>query len=578
MAEAAIGVEASRSTFSKQWHWLRGYLPEGRGLPQQEWQVRHRAVLGFIFAHALFLPLFAVVRGWSPVTAIAEGALIGAIGLTAMIPQLTRKARSGLAAVACVMSSAILVQFWNGYIEGHFHFFVVVALIALYQDWLPFLLAIAFVGLDHGVTGTLNPGWVYNHAAAFANPWRWAFIHAAFVLAECVALVVVWKTNEQARAETSRILRSTGEGLLGVDAECRITFVNPAALTMAGRSETEIIGQPLYGLLRGEDGRPAFPPDILKTTPGAFSSQAWLARPTGDRMPVEVLCTPIEGHRHEEGAVVAVRDLTERLQAEAERSRIAHQESELVQLREVNSFKARFMNMAAHELNTPLTPIKMQMHLLKSDPTRGNGVSDKRSIQILDRNISRLSALVNDLLDSTRLQANRLSTAPKPIDFSKVLAESVESFRPLADANQVTLRLQVPDSLPCEADEGRIVQVIDNLLTNALKFTPAGGKIVVRAEPITSNDGLVRVAVTDTGIGLNQEQIERLFQPFEQLHDKQIASHQGSGLGLYIARGIIQAHNGRIWCESAGPGKGSSFIFEIPAVHPKPDPNDVATS
>ena len=544
---------------------VRDLLPEGRGLPAQEWHVRHRAVRLFIFAHAVGLPIFGLTQGWGPELAIGEGLLIALIGLAAGIPQLSRKMRSGLAALGCVLSSAVLVQFWGGVIEAHFHFFVVVALISLYQDWLPFSLAIVFTALDHGITGALIPEWVYNHPAAIDDPWRWATIHATFVLAECVALVAVWRANEQARAETDRVLRSTGEGLLGVDADCRITFANPAALRMAGVPERDMLGKPLYGMLRGDDGRPAFAPDILRTNPGAFTSQSWLAHSDGTRVPVEVLCTPVEGRAHQEGAVVAVRDLTDRLRAEKERETASNQRQELDHLREVDQFKTRFMNMAAHELNTPLTPIKLQMHVLKAHSEEPELENHKRSINMLDRNFKRLAGLVGDLLDSSRLQSDRMPVRPQPIDMATIVNDVADSFRPTASEASITLVAEAAPGLSCVADPDRITQAVTNLLSNALKFTPAGGRITVRGSRVEDR---LRVTVEDSGVGLTPEQKSRLFKPFEQVHESQVANKGGSGLGLYITRGILELHGGRIWVESAGPGLGTTFSFEIPIVPP----------
>lgn len=561
MPELPTVAVAPREALLGPWARLRQLLPEGRGLPQEEWRIRHRAVQAFILAHAVGLPIFGLWRGWPPGFAVGEGVLLAAVGLLAGVPQLSRKLRSGIAAMGCVLSSAILVQFWGGVIEAHFHFFVVVALISLYQDWLPFLLAIAFVALDHGVTGVLLPDWVYNHAAARSEPWRWAVIHAVFVLAECVALVVVWRANEQARAETDRVLRSTGEGLLGVDQDCRITFANPAALRLSGLTERDVLGKPLYGMLRGNDDRPAFAPDVLRQNPGAFTSEAWLARDDGRKVPVEVLCTPIAGRGHHEGAVVAVRDLTDRLRAETERLNATNQQQELDRLREVDSFKTRFMNMAAHELSTPLTPIKVQMHLLKSRSDEPPLEVHRRSIHLLDRNFQRLQSLVGDLLDSSRLQSDRMPLRPKPLDLAALVIEVAESFDPAAKQAGIRLVTTVPPAVACIADADRITQAATNLLSNALKFTPAGGLVHVNVLPQGST---VRVSVKDSGAGLTKQQAARLFQPFEQVHESQIANKGGSGLGLYITRGIVELHGGRIWVESDGPGTGCTFSFEIP--------------
>jgi PAS domain S-box-containing protein len=546
-------------------------------LPAEEWRIRHRAVIWFILAHAVGLPIFGISQGWPVGLSLAEGALIAVIGLMAGLDQLSRKLRSGIAALGCVLSSAILVQFWGGIIEAHFHFFVVVALISLYQDWLPFLLAISFVAVDHGVTGTLVPDWVYNHPEAVGNPWGWAVIHAVFILAESVALVAVWRANEQARAATDRVLRSTGEGLLGIDADCNITFANPAAVAMSGGNEQALLGKPLYMLLLGDDGRPLFAgPEILRNNPGAFSLEANLARGNGTSVPIEVLCTPIEGHGHAEGAVVAMRDLTERLRAEKEREVATVQRHEIDQLREVNSFKTRFMNMAAHELNTPLTPITLQLDTLKRRADRPpHDEQQRHSIDLLDRNFQRLTGLVQDLLDSTRLQSDRLPLRPQPYDLASVAHEAVDSFQAAFRDSGVTLEAKLPPSVPCHGDGARISQAITNLLGNALKFTPRGGSVTVT---LTKTGDNALLEVRDTGLGMAPAQVARLFRPFEQVHEGVVLTKGGSGLGLYISRGIIELHGGRIWCTSEGPGRGSVFSFELPVKGPANGPASAATA
>jgi PAS domain S-box-containing protein len=573
MAEAVAATPSSRHGALA---WIRGYLPEGRGLPTQEWTVRHRAVVIFVFAHAVGLAIFGLARGWPAPYALGEGLLIAILGGVASMPVLSRKMRSGVAALACASSSAVLVQFSGGTIEAHFHFFVVVALISLYQDWVPFLLAIAFVALDHGLLGTLLPTWVYNHPDALAHPWKWAVVHATMVLAECTALVVVWRTNEEARAETDRVLRSAGEGLFGIDADCCVTFANPAALRMTGLGEKQLLGKPLYSIVLGDDGRPAFPPDILRSNPGTFTAEAFLSHP-GGLLPVEVLCSPFEGRVHAEGAVVAMRDQTDRLRNEEVRTQAMVQQQELHKLREVNSFKTRFMNMAAHELNTPLTPIKIQLHMLKKRTDGAMEPERQHSVTLLDRNFQRLSGLVKDLLDSTRLQGDHLPVHLRPVDLAPIVREIGESFRPAAESAGIVFHLDVAATLPASADVGRIAQAISNLLANALKFTPTRGTVTLAARLQGSG---VRIEVRDTGIGLEPEQAKRLFQPFEQVHESQIAEHQGSGLGLYITRGIVGLHGGQVWVESGGAGKGSTFAIQLPlqdgALQPAPPVSSAA--
>jgi signal transduction histidine kinase len=282
---------------------------------------------------------------------------------------------------------------------------------------------------------------------------------------------------------------------------------------------------------------------------------------------MEVLCTPFVGQAHAEGAVVAIRDLSERRRLEAERLTAEKQRSELDQLREQDQFKTRFMNMAAHELNTPLTPIGMQMHLLKKGGAAATAASSEHSIEVLDRNFRRLQGLVADLLDSSRLQSDRMPMRPREEDLVHVVAEVVDTFRPAAAAGKVELDAQLPPLLMCTMDPDRITQAVTNLVSNALKFTPAGGSVTVACE---QDDASCRIRVTDTGVGLSPAQAARLFRPFEQVHESQVSSKVGSGLGLYITRGILEMHGGTASVTSPGPGQGCSFTLTFPRNRPSP--------
>jgi signal transduction histidine kinase len=144
----------------------------------------------------------------------------------------------------------------------------------------------------------------------------------------------------------------------------------------------------------------------------------------------------------------------------------------------------------------------------------------------------------------------------------QLVAETHRSYAEAAAQRQVTLSWAGAKQAPLEADAGRLTQVLFNLVSNAVKFTPAGGHVQVEVE---ADGGAVRVCVRDSGAGLTAEQMGRLFQPFSQVHD---GSFGGTGLGLYISKGIVELHGGRIWCQSDGPGLGSSFAFEIPLAAP----------
>ena len=204
-------------------------LPRGHQLPEGVWPRRHRAIVALLALHAAGLAGVAFGLGYGGWHALLEGGSVATAAVVAAIPALGRRVRASIAALGLMSASAVLVHLSGGYIEMHFHFFVMVGVLALYQDWMPFLLAVAYVVLHHGVVGVLLPSDVYNHPAALAAPWLWAGIHGGFLLAASVVSVVAWRVSETAHARLNMILRSAGEGICGLDGEGRITFINQAA-------------------------------------------------------------------------------------------------------------------------------------------------------------------------------------------------------------------------------------------------------------------------------------------------------------------------------------------------------------
>ena len=175
---------------------IRRVLPEGRSLPEELWTRRHRGILALLWAHAAFIPLFALWEGFSLVHTVLEAAVVPVLALVASSPSFGRRMRSAAASFGLLSCSAVLVHLSGGVIEMHFHFFVMVAVVALYQDWTCFLAAIAYVLVHHGVLGALEPSSVFNHYAALNHPWKWAAIHAFFITGISVACLVTWRENE----------------------------------------------------------------------------------------------------------------------------------------------------------------------------------------------------------------------------------------------------------------------------------------------------------------------------------------------------------------------------------------------
>ena len=183
---------------------VRNALPEGRTLPDRVWRRRHRALLTLLWLHAAGLAAFALAQGYGITHSLQEGGIVALIAAAATAARDRKRVAATLVSLGLITSSAVLVHLWGGVIEAHFHFFVMIVLLSLYEDWVPFLVAAAYVVLHHGLAGTMDPDSVYNHADAVAHPWQWAAIHGLFVTGAGVGAVVTWRLNEDVRAETEQ--------------------------------------------------------------------------------------------------------------------------------------------------------------------------------------------------------------------------------------------------------------------------------------------------------------------------------------------------------------------------------------
>lgn len=257
--------------------------------------------------------------------------------------------------------------------------------------------------------------------------------------------------------------------------------------------------------------------------------------------------------------------LSGRLREHLDEAQAAHKAlaTSHAQLKHLGEAKGQFINNAAHELNTPLTPIRIHLELLRRDLAGHSNAGVDRNLVVLDRNVQRLGRLISDLLDASRLEGGRLRMQSEPVGVHTLVAEAAQDFEGVARESGIQLRVAVEGEFWIKADALRFSQVLHNLLVNATKFTPYGGQVELSA---TSKDGSVEVRVRDTGIGLADDELRRLFRPFSQVGDQSPASARpgGVGLGLYIAKGIVENAGGTITAQSAGRGLGSTFVVRVP--------------
>ena len=243
---------------------VRDALPRGMTLPTEDWESRHRAIVWILWVHVVALPVFALLRGFPVDEAVGWVAPIAIAGGAAMLKRVGRRPRSIAAVFGLLTASAVLVHAWNGQIEGHFHFFVMIAVLALYEDWVPFGLAVGYVVAEHGILGAVAPHSVYNHGG---NPWAWAAIHALFVLGSVAASIVTWRLNEDMRgrlgvardearetAERFRLSFESGvSGMALVDADGCYLSVNRAMCEITGYDEHELVGRDYHLITHPDD-------------------------------------------------------------------------------------------------------------------------------------------------------------------------------------------------------------------------------------------------------------------------------------------------------------------------------------
>jgi len=241
---------------------------------------------------------------------------------------------------------------------------------------------------------------------------------------------------------------------------------------------------------------------------------------------------------------------------------IAHENIILMeQMREAARRKDEFLAVLSHELRNPLAPVRNSLHVLSRVAPGGD--AGRRALAVIDRQTAHLARLVDDLLDVTRIARGKIRLRTEPADLRGIVQRTVEDHRSVFASAGVDLEVHLPeDALPVCADSTRLSQVVGILLSNAAKFTPRGGRASVTAE--RDGRGGVRVRVADTGAGLAPETMRRLFEPFVQADSTLDRSAGGLGLGLSIAKKLLELHGGSIVASSAGPGAGAEFVFTLP--------------
>jgi PAS domain S-box-containing protein len=348
-------------------------------------------------------------------------------------------------------------------------------------------------------------------------------------------------------------LTSIGDAVVVADAQGRITLLNPVAQTLTGWGD-EAVGQPLEAVFRivSEATREKVENPVsrvirLGTIVGLANHTVLIAK-DGRELPIDDSGAPIRDARGRiVGVVLVFRDITERRGSERA-------------LEDADRRKDEFLAMLAHELRSPLAPIRNAAHTLG---LLGPGDDRVRWVSgVLERQVGLMTRLVDDLLDVSRITSGKVTLQRESVSVRAVLAQAVEAARPSAEGRGQALEMDVPEDAGwVDGDPARLAQAVGNLLDNAIKYTEDGGRIWLRAR--VEADEVV-IAVEDTGAGIHPELLPHVFDLFIQA-DRSLERKQGGlGLGLTLVRRLVEMHGGRVEAASPGPGLGSAFTIRLP--------------
>jgi len=350
------------------------------------------------------------------------------------------------------------------------------------------------------------------------------------------------------------IIRISADAIICLDADQRITLYNDGAEQIFGWTRDEVIGKPLDMLL------PERARDVHRGHVQRFARSGAHARKMGERQeisglrkngqefPAEAAIAKVQTGDSVVFSVV-LRDITEQVELHKRLQRAMQARDDTV-------------GVVAHDLRNPVSAVKMlSKALLERANTEEFSEETQEQLTVIRDASLQMDRLIQDLLDVTRVETGRMGIITQPVTTVALLDAALTTLRPLVESAGLTLVEDLPATLPAvTADPERISQVLSNLVGNAIKFTKPGGSVGVRAE--TNGDREVAVAVSDTGIGIDPEQLPNIFDRYWQNAHSSIRA-RGAGLGLPIARGIVHAHGGRMWVESE-LGRGTTFHFTLP--------------
>src|SRR5581483_10683377 len=371
--------------------------------------------------------------------------------------------------------------------------------------------------------------------------------------------------SERAARRLAAIVASSDDAIISKDLNGIVMSWNDAAERMFGYTADEMIGESIRKLIPAD--RQSEEDEVLSRLRRGEKVDHFdtiRQHKSGTLVPISLTVSPVlDADGRVVGASKIARDVSDKRAAEAERERLlAIAEGNAAAAQQASRLKDEFLATLSHELRTPLNAILGYSRMIKSGiVTPENQV---RAIAAVERNAAALAQIVEDVLDVSRIISGKLRLQVEPIDLGDVVRHAIETVRPAADAKHIRLEVAIePDAGRVSGDAERLQQVVWNILSNAVKFTPRDGRVDVR---VASEDGSVALTVRDTGIGITKEFLPHIFERFRQQDSSTTRERGGLGLGLGIARQLVEMHGGTIEATSDGPDTGATFRVVLPQV------------
>ncbi len=400
--------------------------------------------------------------------------------------------------------------------------------------------------LERRVIGVL---WVFNQRLGnvFVQEDVNLLSRYAHNLASVVASAKMYREIIEEKEELEHVIESVYAGIVMVHQNGRVMQMNSSARAMFGVDQNERLTGDYVTLIKND----AVQQIIAKSLEEADELQEEITlMPPGEEDNERIYQVQTALVRGEDQSVMGIVAIF----------------NDITEIRSIERMKTAFVSTVSHELRTPLTSIKGFICTLLQDV---DGFYDAETVHefyvIIDQECDRLTRLISDLLNVSRIEAGRaLDLNPGPVNLPDVVSKVVAAQKSYTNKHEFSVQLE--DDLPTiVADNDKVDQILTNLTNNAVKYSPKGGTITVSGK---QSNGVIQMAVTDQGMGIPKEHIEKLFDRFHRIDNRDTRKVGGTGIGLYLVKHLVEAHGGRIWVESE-EGKGSSFIFELPKCPPQ---------